>query len=330
MIHVRQDLIKNVPEIGNTVLSSHIENTNAVLAEMARVYLAIGGDEKLSWDTDSKIEIVVDLEQRINALLQTIEYDMHSNVYVEVEHCYGSKEQNEYGTEQSIYELNISIAVDHNLFLFAGNILANYKHDKHLYNLIKQILIVLANNTALSPYTATHHLMQYEDYWDAEDDPDNVENIEIMKEECRLFEEMMPSRKTVPSRIRRLKEIYRAMRQGMDADVAEWLGRIFEYLEFVSCNPGLQSEIEIAIDNAISTTGDDMFSLEYMFVMLWQERTVLVENICNDMDDSYNSGTMLPAITINIKGKEDIERARRIITLLRLFYSIAETAPGGG
>ena len=188
MIHVRQDLIKNVPEIGNTVLSSHIENTNAVLAEMARVYLAIGGDQKLSWDTDSQIEIVVDLEQRINALLQTIEYDMHSNVYVEVEHCYGSKEQNEYGTEQSIYELNISIAVDHNLFLFAGNILANYKHDKHLYNLIKQILIVLANNTALSPYTATHHLMQYEDYWDAEDDPDNVENIEIMKEECRLFE----------------------------------------------------------------------------------------------------------------------------------------------
>ncbi len=95
-------------------------------------------------------------------------------------------------------------------------------------------------------------------------------------------------------------------------------------------NCGLQSEIEIAIDNAISTTGDDMFSLEYMFVMLWQERTVLVENICNDMDDSYNSGTMLPTITINIKGKEDIERARRIITLLRLFYSIAETAPGGG
>ena len=327
---VRQDLIKNLPDIGGVVLSAHIKNVNAVLAEMARVYLAVGGDEKHSWDTDNKIKIAVDLEQRINDLLPPIEYGLHSNVYVEVEHCYGSRERIEFIADESSYELNISICVDHNLFLFAGDILEYYKHDKHMYNLIKQTLISLANNAVLSPYTATHYQMQYEEYWDTEDDPDILGNMEIMREECRLFGKEIPMKKIIPGRTKRLKEIYRVMRQGMDANAEEWLGRIFEYIEYVDRNPGIWSEIETALNDTFIANSDDMFSLEYMFVMLWQECSALVDHICNDMDDCYNSGMILPTMTININGKEDIEKARRIITLLRLFYGIAETAPRGG
>lgn len=278
---------------------------------MAGVYLAIGGDVSLTWDTNNKMDIIRDLEEQIeDKVLFTAPLKLYQNTGLRIKHQYGEPGQNK------PYRLRVFFEIER-FAVLSTDFLANIA-DKRLHSLLRRVVSMILYNPTFSPINLVDVGDRYLDY--LEEIKDEVEDDvkERVSEEIAFFKKEFPYTKAGAKRIDRLKKIRQSIKKLTDEQNA-WLNNVFQYLETVYSSITFEEfwngDVKMADcyqngdDEDEEEDCSDMFNPEYMFFITTSFGTVY--NIhCESVDDDMNSGISCPNFRININNEKDINKLR--------------------
>ncbi len=303
----------NTKEIIDSVFSSQMADMDAVLTSMAKIYLAIGGDPSLSWDKKTeKLDIVRDLEQRIDRCLRKDNYQSES---IEICHKYG-----EPGSAKP-YNLVAYIKLYHLSWLDIDNI--KQIKNKRLFNLLRQVLSLILHNPELSPTNSVDITNWNMDYWEESEAENNDEScgiIETAKKEVELFESLFPNKKFKRNRIERLLKIKNSIQDSFTEAQHEWFDKAFEFLDLVYSG----SNTFYRIDEEDEDDGDnDRFTPETMFLVSGE---YLQQYHLDVIESDYNCGIELPRIRVAVN---DIMDINYLSWMLRIIVLLDELLEGG-
>ncbi|HNQ63116.1 MAG: hypothetical protein BWY15_02319 [Firmicutes bacterium ADurb.Bin193] len=324
-------------DIKDCVLTSQIADLDEVLSQMARVYLAIGGDPTAAWeDATKKLGIIRDLEKRINVLLGD-----ETNGQEEEGYCYprvSTAMCHRYGVIRGgvPYKLHAYFQIEAPSTLDLEFV--NKIENKRLYRLLVAILkLILFNPTFLPMNTADmgeFHLMMFDEEEEAEDEDGNTPADEI-KREIEYFQGLFPDKciKNI-KRIERLTKIKNSIR-GLSASQSQWLDNALEYLSITYAEKdrfwrGVKAAEWYKEFHSEEGSGEDeeamdeMIDPEEMF-MATTGFSSLYDMHCEYMDSSVNSGMSYPSFRAVITTKEDAENFRFHVDVLRRLSDLFET-----
>jgi len=315
-----------IPKWGNVVmpivpitavLLETMKNINEVLARMARVYLAIGGDPSLQWETEDRGKIVINLEEKINDLLKkkVVGTESTRTLYTEINHYYCKCDENE-----PPYDLKISLEISYCAVLeldFMDKI-----KDKHIYNLLKRIISLLLNNRVIPPIHMAYVFDVLSELKELPDNPEEDNEYLEMKKEVEKFNEnyVVVCKVSDNKRLERLEKIAKKIEHLLNADQKQWLKDVFSLLWLFQ-----DRKIE-KLFCAAFIAGDyycDCLRAGALFFVT-TTKCDITDVYYNMLDDDINSGVNFPNHTVSIKTDEDIKNINEIIKVLMLMTNVFE------
>jgi len=314
----------NSKTIVDCVLPSQMADLDKVLPQMAKIYLAIGGDPTVSWeDTTSKMDILRDLEKRINVHFSCLERS--STIFHDVHHCYGARGGTPYGMH-AMYQIEYTSTLG---LEFIQDI-----KDMRLRRLLLAVLKLIIYNPVIQPITTTEladmHLPAVEEGEEGEE----TGLVEEIIEELKEFQLLFPTPAcTIPkNRIGRLVKIMDSI-HGLSEAQTNWLNDALGFLTHVYDETVRESfwkgikKYDPYLGVEDEDDSSEMFTPDEMFIVTMRYGE-LFEIHCESVDYNFNNGMLFPCLKMDIKNKVDLENFVSHVGVLNQLSNLLEGGNG--